>query len=99
MTKSSPATVGDRELVAELERLSGRQIRSREDIAAYVAEISQRAQDKHLKWQSFKNAALCGLLVIAVLQYYYLDVALEILAQPSLTVFVPTTANPAKPYL
>lgn len=93
------ATAGDRELLEELERLSGRQIRSRADIAAYVAEISQRAQDNRSKWQSFKNAALCSLFVIAVLQYYYLEVALEILAQPTLTVFVPTTANPAKPYL
>jgi hypothetical protein len=96
---TNKATAGDRELVAELERLSGRQIRSREDIAAYVAELSQRAQDKHSKWQGFKNAALGGLLVIAVLQYYYLDVALEILAQPTLTVFVPASLNPTKPYL
>ncbi len=40
-----------------------------------------------------------GLFVIAVLQYYYLQVALEVLAQPTLTVFVPTMMNPAKPYL
>jgi hypothetical protein len=98
MTENTKS-LSDAQLVAYLEQLSGKRIRKREDISAYVAEISQRAEAKRSKWQSFKNAALSGLFVIAVLQYYYLDVALEILDQPTLTVFVPTTASPAKPYL
>lgn len=74
-------SLSDTERVAYLEQLSGKRIRKREDISAYVAEISQRAEARRSKWQSFKNATLSGL------------------DQPTLTVFVPTTASPAKPYL
>ena len=40
------------------------------------------------------------LLVVAILQYYFIDVQLQILSQPSLTVFVPVRGDspPGKPY-
>jgi hypothetical protein len=80
-----------------LEQLSGRQINSREDIRAYVEGIAKDAKRKTERRQHFKNIALGALFVIAALQYYYLDVQLQILSQPSLTVFYPTKTFPARP--
>lgn len=89
------ARVSDRELVAYLERLSGRQIRSRQDITSYVNESSQTAQAMRSRWENLKSGSLYGLLVIAALQYYFIDVQLRILSQPSLTVFVPVKPHSA----
>jgi hypothetical protein len=78
----------DVELLAHLERLSGRKINSRDDITAYVSELSQKVEAARSKWQYLKNGLLGALLIIAILQYYFIDVQLQILSQPSLTVFV-----------
>lgn len=86
------------ELVAELERLTGRQIKSREDIRDYVNALSIRANERRSKSQRLKNALLATLLVAAFAQYYFIDVQLQIMSQPTLTVFVPTKGDPAKRY-
>lgn len=93
--------LSDRELVAHLERLTGRQIRSREDIADYVVEIQRKGRDQRTKAQHLKNALLVALLLAAAGQYYFIDVQLQILSQPTLTVFVPakSDAPPKRPYI
>jgi hypothetical protein len=80
----------DAKLLAHLERVSGRKINRPEDISDYISELSQKAATTRSKRQHIKNALLGALLVIAVLQYYFIDVQLQILLQPSLTVFVRT---------
>lgn len=101
MANNNVPGLSDRELVAHLERLTGRQIRSREDIADYVVEIQRRARDRRTKGQHLKNALLVALLLAAAGQYYFIDVQLQILAQPTLTVFVPakSDAPPKRPYI
>lgn len=95
------AGVSDRELVAHLEQLTGRRIRSREDIAAYVDELQHKARAKGARSQQLKNALLIALLLAAAGQYYFTDVQLQILSQPSLTVFVPAKSDspPKRPYI
>jgi hypothetical protein len=88
--RTSPRTKdADAELLAHLEQLSGRKINSRQDISDYVSEVSRKAEATRSKWQYLKNALLGAFLIIAILQYYFIDVQLQILSQPSLTVFVP----------
>jgi hypothetical protein len=84
----------DKELLAYLAKVAGREIRTREDIAAYVADIAQRARRKQEKRQRLKNALLGALLIVSLFQYYFIDVQLEILSQPTLTVFYPLKAKP-----
>jgi hypothetical protein len=85
----------DADIVKHLEELSGRKIRTREDLAAYVAEVSARAAVKQSRWQTLKSTFLLTLLAVAAFQYYYIDVQLQILSQPTLTVFYPV--QPARP--
>lgn len=87
----------DEELLAYLEQISGRKIKTRQDIAAYVDDLSRRARVKHSKRQQLKNALLAGLFLFALFQYYFIDVQLQILAQPTLTVFYPTKDVPPRP--
>jgi hypothetical protein len=87
----------DQALLGYLEQLSGRQINSRGDIRAYVEGIAEEAKRKSQKRQQLKNMALGVLFVIAALQYHYLDVQLQILSQPTLTVFYPTKPFAAHP--
>ena len=89
----------DAQIVARLERLTGRKIRSREDIREYVHALSIRADEQRSQSQRLKAALLATLLVATFGQYYFIDVQLQIISQPTLTVFVPTKGGPAKPYL
>lgn len=90
-----------RQLVAELERRSGRRIRSRADIDAYLDELRRNAAEKNVRRGYFKNFLLVALLIVAAGQYYFIDVQLQILAQPNVTVFVPVKGDsaPQRPYI
>lgn len=94
-------TQSNDELVAHLEQLTGRRIKSRQDISDYVSELSTKAKAKRSKSQHLKNFLLIALLIVSAAQYYFLDVQLEILAQPTLTVFVPARGDspPRRPYI
>lgn len=98
---TEPVSTSNAELVAHLEQLSGRRIKSRQDIAEYVDELTRKATLRRSKSQHLKNFLLAALFVVATAQYYFLDVQLEILAQPTLTVFVPARggAPPQRPYI
>ena len=83
------------DLIQHLERLTGRSLKTREDIQAYVREISARkASDEPAvrRWLTVKKATLIALLAFGVIQYYMLDVMLEIVSMPTTTYFVPARA-------
>ena len=80
----------DEALRVHLEQLAGRNIRTREDITEYVNELADNGRDKRTRARQLKNVLLGVLLLIATLQYYFIEVQLQILAQPALTVFAPS---------
>ena len=83
------------ELIQHLEKLTGRTLKTREDIAAYVREVTaRRATDQRSvqRWLKAKKATLILLLAFGVIQYYILDVMLEIVSMRSTTCFVPARA-------
>ena len=82
------------ELLAHLEQLSGTKIRTREDIHVFLTGVARKAGQRRTSGR-VKNALLGTLLVIAILQYYFIDVQLQILSQPSLTVFAPASHTPS----
>jgi hypothetical protein len=93
MTEAQPET--REELVQHLEKLTGRTLRTREDIQAYVREVSARkANDQPAvrRWLKTKRIALAALLAFGVIQYYMFDVLLEIVSLPSNTYFLPARA-------
>ena len=83
------------ELIQYLEKLTGRTLRTREDIQAYVREVSARkaAHDPSVRrWLKLKRVTLVALLAFGVIQYYILDVLLEIVSMRTTTFFVPASA-------
>lgn len=90
------------ELLQHLEKLSGRTLKTREDIQAYVRDVSERkALDKPAvrRWLKVKRLTLVVLLGFAVIQYYMLDVLLEIASLRSTTFFVPASTPMLKSML
>lgn len=80
------------QLIQHLEKLTGRSLKSREDIQAYVREVSARKasdQPSVRRWLTVKKATLIALLAFGVIQYYMLDVLLEIVSMPTTTYFLP----------
>ena len=87
------------ELIQHLERLTGRTLKTREDIAAYVREVSaRRATDQPAvqRWLKAKKVTLIALFAFSVVQYYILDVMLEIVSIRSTTFFVPASTRTLK---
>ena len=92
MSETEPET--REELIQHLEKLTGRTLRSREDIQAYVREVAARkaADDPAVRrWLKAKKITLIVLLGFGVMQYYILDVMLEIVSMPRTTFFVPAS--------
>jgi hypothetical protein len=90
LTEPRPET--REELVQHLEQLTGRTLRTRADIQAFVQEAAARkASDQPAvrRWLRAKKATLIVLLAFGVIQYYVLDVMLEIASLPNNTYFVP----------
>jgi len=90
MSEAQPPTRED--LLQQLEKLTGRSFRTREDIQAYVREVSARKaadQPSVRRWLQIKRVTLFTLLAFGVMQYYLLDVMLEIVSMPATTYFVP----------
>jgi len=87
------------ELVQHLEKLTGRTLRTREDIQAYVREVSARKatdQPSVRRWLNAKKITLIALLALSVLQYYILDVLLQIASIRTPTYFVPASTPKLK---
>ncbi|HEX7054663.1 MAG TPA: hypothetical protein VF211_12120 [Burkholderiales bacterium] len=77
----APVVRSDEELLEYLEQLSGRSIRTRADLEAYLNELKARAAPPAPRarfWALAKHASLGVGLLIAVLQYYLIDVYLQI---------------------
>jgi hypothetical protein len=90
------------ELLQHLEKLSGRTLRTREDIQAYVSEMSARkvADEPAVRgWVRAKKITLIALFAFGVVQYYILDVMLEIVSMRTTTYFVPASAPVLKSML
>jgi hypothetical protein len=73
------------ELLQYLDQLAGHSIRTRAELEAYLNELKARgelAQAKPLdrRWAIAKQAVLGVGLLIAVLQYYLIDIYVEILS-------------------
>jgi hypothetical protein len=82
------------ELIRGLEQLSGRTIRTREDVREVLKEISARkaGDDPSVqRWKTAKRVTLLVVLSAAFLQYYFLDVALQIMSLREMTYFVPVS--------
>jgi len=87
------------ELIQHLERLTGRTLKTREDIAAYVREVAARSaadQPSVRRWLKAKTVTLIALFAFSVVQYYILDVMLEIASMRSTTFFVPASTQTLK---
>lgn len=89
---------GSREQLVEfLEQLSGRSIRSRADLESYLDELRARAgspRPARRRWTIAKNALLGAGLLIAVLQFYLIDIYVEIASMQRVQFL-----NPAEPAL
>ena len=93
MTEALPES--REELVQHLEKLTGRSLRTREDIQAYVREVAARKavhKPSVRRWLKLKKVTLAALLAFGIMQYYILDVMLEIVSMRSTTFFVPARA-------
>jgi hypothetical protein len=80
-------------LLQYLEEQTGRSLRSREAIRHFISDLTERAQkqvksDRHR--QLVRDSALLAVLVVAVLQFYYMDVFLQIDRLNRVTVFLPS---------
>jgi hypothetical protein len=87
------------ELIQHLEKLTGRTLKTREDIAAYVHEVKARSaadEPSVQRWLKAKKVMLVALFAFGVVQYYVLDVMLEIASMRSTTFFVPASTQTLK---
>ena len=87
------------ELIQYLEQVSGRRIRTREDIKTFLDEVAARkAVDAPSvrRWQQAKTITLIGLATFAFVQYYMMDVMVQILSLRETTVFIPVSAPTEK---
>ncbi len=82
--------VSREELLRYLEQMSGRTIRTREDVETYVQQLkgSKAEEASARRWQTAKTAVLLFLACAAALQYYLLDIMLQIASLPHVTFFV-----------
>ena len=87
------------ELIQHLEKLTGRTLKTREDIAAYVREVKARSaadEPSVQRWLKAKKVTLIALFAFGIVQYYVLDVMLEIASMRSTTFFVPASTQTLK---
>jgi hypothetical protein len=77
-----PHPASREELLEYLEQLSGRSIRSRAELEAYLNELKTQAQAappsrRERGWAIAKHATLAVGLLIAVLQYYLIHIYVQ----------------------
>jgi len=77
-------------LLRHVERHAGQSLRTRASIDAYFAAASRsRSDDAPPRRSLLRETVLVLFLAAAILQYYYMDVSLQIAALKQITVFVP----------
>lgn len=92
----APGESGER-LLDYLEARTGRKLRSREAVDAYLKDLESQkseAQRTGMRRGIIRGAILLVLILAAYLQYYYWDVKLEIASLPAVQVFVPVSPGP-----
>ena len=83
----------NRELMDQLERQSGVALKTKADVAAYVARMRAAGPSGTTRartWIALRLAVLSLMLVLAFLQYYLMDVYLQIMSLPSITFLEPS---------
>jgi hypothetical protein len=82
-------------LLRTLEELSGRRIRTLADAEACAEDLRVRMRDDPAprRWQHAKTMTLVALAAFAFLQYYLIDVFLQIASLPQVTVFAQGAAK------
>ena len=96
---AEPVPESREELLQHLEKLAGRTLKTRADIAAYAREVRLRSaadEPSVRRWLKAKKITLATLFAFSVIQYYLLDVMLEIASIPATTYFVPVAAQTQK---
>jgi hypothetical protein len=81
-------------LLARLEQMTGRALRTHEDVREFVAFVQLRENDAAARsfslWRTVKRCALLALLGVAVGQYYVIDLMMQLASLRENTFFVPT---------
>lgn len=80
-------TESSQELIQFLEQLSGRQLRTREDVRRFLKETEAKREgaDRTARiWQTVKQGTWLLLLALAFLQYYFLGVLIDINSMPQI---------------
>ena len=98
MAEQRPESGAD--LVRCLEEVSGKRIRTREDVQRYLEEISAKRPESGAAvrlWQTLKQGTWLLLLAAAFLQYYLIDILLKIDSLPEIRVNVPVIVLKDKP--
>lgn len=86
-------------LLKHLETLSGKSLRTREDVDRFVNELSLRKPEESPAaryWQLAKQATWLLLLLATFLEYYFVDIMLQIDSIPEIRVSVPKSLIPKK---
>ncbi len=69
------------ELLQHLEQVSGRSVRTRAELEAYLSELRRSPPGRTRRpWTRLRHGILALGLVISVLQYYLIDVYVQILS-------------------
>lgn len=78
------------QLLRRVEAHAGRPLRTGDAVDAYFKELSKSRRETPAAGRSLlRETVLVLFLLIAVLQYYYMDVSLQIASLNRVTVFVP----------
>jgi hypothetical protein len=87
-------------LLQFLEQASGRRLRTREDIRRFLGELSAGKLPEPpaaRRWRTAKQGMWLLLLVAAFLQYYFLEILVEINSMSPISVNLRTPAQQVKP--
>jgi hypothetical protein len=90
------------DLLAYLEQLSGRKLRTRDDVHRYVEEVAaKKPEESRLVrfWREVKQVTWLVLLVFAFLQYYFTDILNQVFTLQQVKYFVPAAAPVVKSML
>ena len=90
----------DADLMGHLKDTVGRELRTREDVRRYLKEISEKRPERSPVtelWHIARQSMWLLLLVSAYLQYYFLDILVEIDSLPSIQVTVPVPMQEITP--
>lgn len=95
-----PATESSEALIQYLEQATGKKLRTREDVRRFLDEIAARKPDESPAerfWRTAKEGTWLLLLVAAFLQYYFMDILIQVNSMPEIRVNLPATAPQSKP--